>query len=224
MGQEQSSRRDEDGNKYETEGSSRDNFSATSRNDNGEIYRKSASLRSPSVANLHDLIDRNRDGVQSKRNPDEISEQNKKLLDSVFKAAKEDEPPSKPASRTSNHYRNDPHDPENDGHHVKPKHNRVMDEQDRKILDKTLALTLKGIHWRTDWNGEKEQFCRMPGGEKEQFATDEYFVAKHKEMVALYAVDMDEQLVNTDSSQVQARSRAHQSIGLQSNRGTLDAG
>jgi hypothetical protein len=75
-------------------------------------------------------------------------------------------------------------------------------EMNSKVLDKTLALSMHGMTWKSDWRGEKEQMCRMNGAENIQYATDEFFVKKHKEMKKIFLVEVDQELLTSASTQV----------------------
>ena len=83
---------------------------------------------------------------------------------------------------------------------VSAKEANEIKEMNQKVLEKSLALSLHGMHWKSDWRGDKEQMCRMHGAEYIPYATDEFFVAKHNELREIYRVEVDQDLLTSKST------------------------
>jgi hypothetical protein len=75
-------------------------------------------------------------------------------------------------------------------------------EKSKQVLRKTLALTLKGMHWQSDWKGEENQDSRIDIPEEDmhygksrylQYATDEFFLLRHEDLANQYRVELNAQ-------------------------------
>jgi hypothetical protein len=109
-------------------------------------------------------------------------------------------------------------DNENYSHSIR----RKGDKKSNLVLQKTLALTQRGIHWHSDWEGlggeEPDSNLLDPevdiynGGNQKylQYPTDKFFLEKHEDLAKLYrpkSPDHHEHLQPSGASQVDTRYR-----------------